>query len=585
MSSTARGAGRPGWSLAVVLIALVVASPVLAVAAYALGQGGLRMPGGVAEMVATTLALLLLVAVGTAALGTGLAWLVTAYEFPLRWVLSWLLVLPLAMPAYILGFVFLSTFDYAGPVQGALRSVLGDDLGALPVRSLGGAVVVLVLTLYPYVYLLTRAAFLELAPTAYDAARTLGASRARAFRTVLLPLARPSLAAGLALVTMEVLTDFATVQYFNVRTVSVGVYLTWKGTYDVGSAISLAVLVLVFAVAVLAAERALRGRARYHQKGGRGRGLERRRLTGWRAAAATAAGLGVVGAAFALPVLRLVTWAVSALRDDAGAVVDERFVDNLTSSLVVAAIAAVVCVLVSLTISHSLRLGGGPLVRGAAQVTTFGYAVPGAVVGIGVLAVFTGADRALVALGVEGGTGLLATGSVLGILVAYVVRFTAPAYQAVEASFSRVSPSISASAMTLGAGPGRLLRQVHLPLARPGVAVAATLVLIDAVKELPLVLMLRPFGFTTLSVWVYELASENFWERAALPALLIVAVAVVPVVLTFRATGTRRPDAAAPGGAAAPSALSGSLPPAPGQVSPPLTLDPGRSGTPGRMEP
>ncbi len=216
----------------------------------------------------------------------------------------------------------------------------------------------------------------------------------------------------------------------------------------------------------------------------------------------------------------------------------------------VAAIAAVVCVVVSLTISHALRLGGGALVRGAAQVTTFGYAVPGAVVGIGVLAVFAGADRALVALGVEGGTGLLATGSVLGILVAYVVRFTAPAYQAVEASFSRVSPSISASAMTLGAGPGRLLRQVHLPLARPGVAVAATLVLIDAVKELPLVLMLRPFGFTTLSVWVYELASENFWERAALPALLIVAVAVVPVVLTFRATGTRRrptrPPPAAP---------------------------------------
>ena len=452
--------------------------------------------------------------------------------------LSWLLVLPLAVPAYILGFVFLSTFDYAGPVQTGLRSVLGDDLGALPVRSLGGATIVLVLTLYPYVYLLVRAAFSDLAPTAYDAARTLGASPARAFRTVLLPLARPSLAAGLALVTMEVLTDFATVQYFNVRTVSVGVYLVWKGSFDVASAVSLASLVLLFAVAVLAAERALRGDARYHQRGGRGRGLERRRLTGGRAVAATGACVTVAALAFGLPVLRLVTWAAAAVAEE-NPFTDTRFADHLTSSVLVAAIAATTCVLVSVVLAHALRLGGGPWVRAAAQVTTFGYAVPGAVVGIGVLALFSAADRLLQALGREDGTGILVTGSVLGILLAYVVRFTAPAYQAVDASFARIPPTVSASALTLGAGPGRLLGRVHLPLARSGVAVALTLVIVDAVKELPLVLLLRPFGFTTLSVWVYELASENFWERAALPALLIVLVAVVPVALTFRNPATR----------------------------------------------
>lgn len=523
------GAGRPGWSAAVVVVALLIASPVLAVALRALLQGGLQMPGGVGGMVVTTLVLLVLVALGTAVLGTGLAWLVSVHEFPGRRWLSWVLVLPLAMPAYILGFVFLSTFDYAGPVQTGLRAVLGDG-ATLPVRSMGGAVVVLVLTLYPYVYLLVRAAFTDLAPTAYDAARTLGASPSRAFRAVLLPLARPSLAAGLALVTMEVLTDFATVTYFNVRTVSVGVYLTWKGSFDVASAVSLASLVLLFAVAVLGVERALRGGARYHQRGGRGRGLERRRLTGLRAAAATTACALVAALAFGLPVVRLVTWAASAVADD-NPVVDSRFGDHLGSSVAVALIAAGACVLVSVVLAHALRLGGGRWVRGAAQLTTFGYAVPGAVVGIGVLAIFEGVDRVL-------DLGALVTGSVLGILVAYVVRFTAPAYQAVDASFGRIPPTVSASALTLGATPTRLLARVHLPLARSGVAVALTLVVVDAVKELPLVLLLRPFGFTTLSVWVYELASENFWERAALPALLIVLVAVVPVALTFRNRAT-----------------------------------------------
>jgi iron(III) transport system permease protein len=523
--------------LLIVLIAVLVATPVLAVVLDGVFRAGdTGLPRGLGSMVLTTLGLMLGVGMGTLLVGGGLAWLVTAYTFPLRNLLVWLLVLPLAMPAYILGFVFLSVLDYAGPVQTTLRGWFGDDIAPLPVRSTAGAVVVMTLTLYPYVYLMARAAFLETAASAYDAARTLGASRRRAFRAVLLPLGRPSLAAGLALVMMETLTDFATVQYFNVRTLSVGVYLTWKGSFDVESAVALAALVLLFAVAVLGTERVLRGRARYHQRGGRGRGLERRRLTGGRAWLACGVASSVVAVAFLLPVLRLATWAWSAVRRDGAPVLDDRFVENLTNSVVVAAVAAAACVLVSLAIAHALRLGGGRLVRGAAQLTTFGYAVPGAVVGLGVLALFDAADRALVALGHEDGTGLLVTGSVLGILFAYVVRFTAPAYQAVDASFSRIPPPVTHSALSLGASPTRLLARVHLPMVRPGVAVALTLVVIDAVKELPLVLLLRPFGFTTLSVWVYELASENFWERAALPALLIVAVAVVPVLLMSRQT-------------------------------------------------
>jgi iron(III) transport system permease protein len=257
----------------------------------------------------------------------------------------------------------------------------------------------------------------------------------------------------------------------------------------------------------------------------------------------------VVAVAFVLPVVRLVTWAVEAARVE-DALTDERFGEHLANSATLAAITAAACVLVSLTMAHAERLGGGRLVSGSAQLTMVGYAVPGAVIGIGVLACFDGLDRLLEWLGVDGGTGLLATGSVLGILLAYVVRFTGPAYQAVDASFSRVPRSVTSSALTLGAGPGRVLARVHLPLVRSGAAVAATLVLVDAVKELPLVLLLRPFGFTTLSVWVFELASENYWAQAALPALLIVALAAVPVALltTGRRRGAVTPDRSTEGG-------------------------------------
>ena len=527
--------GRTAWSLLVVLVALLVTAPVLAVVVDGLVRSDeVLLPRGLGSMVVTTVLLMVGVGVGTLLVGGGLAWLVTAYRFPLRNVLVWLLVLPLAMPAYILGFVFLSTFDASGPVQGLLRSVLGAGVWSPDVRSLPGAVIVMSLSLYPYVYLMARAALVEQSRTTYDAARTLGASRGRAFRRVLVPLARPSLAAGLALVMMETLTDFATVQYFGVKTVSVGVYLVWKGSFDFASASQLSVLVLMFAVAVLAGERLMRGRAKYHQRGGRGQGLEARTLTGWRGWAAAGACVLALAAGFFVPVLRLLWWAFGEAVADPAGFLDPRFGDYLANSLGVAAIAAAACVVVSLAMSHAVRLGGGRVVRSAAQLTTFGYAVPGAVIGIGVLLAFAWLDRALEGLGVEGGTGLLVTGSVAGILYAYLVRFLAPAYQAVDASFAKVQPSMTLSAMSLGAGPLRVLTRVHLPLVRPGVAVALVLVAIDAIKELPIVLLLRPFGFTTVSVWVYQLAGENFWEKAAFPALVIVAAAVIPVFLLFR---------------------------------------------------
>jgi iron(III) transport system permease protein len=527
--------GRHGWSWVVLLVAAVVAAPIVAVVVDGVGTTGTgTLPSGLGSMVVTTVLLMTGVAAGTLVVGGGLAWLVTVGRFPGRDTFTWLLVLPLAMPAYILGFVFLSTFDEAGTVPRALRDLLGDAAWFPAVRNLPGAVLVMTMTLFPYVYLMARAAFLEQSPSTYEAARSLGASRARALRAVVLPLARPSLVAGLALVMMEVLTDFATVQYFGVDTVSVGVYKQWKGSYDFDAASRMSVLVLLFAVGVLAAERLLRGRARYVHQGGRGRGLEPVTLTGARGWAAALACLLALALGFLLPVLRLALWAWSEARRNPDELIDPRFADYLANSLTVALVAALACVAVAMLVTHALRMSGGPLTRSAALVTTFGYAVPGAVVGIGVLLAFASFDDLVRWAGVEGGTGLLVTGSVAGILYAYLIRFLAPAYVAVDASMTKVSPTMTWSALSLGSGPVRVLRRVHLPLARSGVFVAFVLVLVDAIKELPLVLLLRPFGFSTVSVWVYELAKENFWEKAALPALVIVTAAVVPVFLLFR---------------------------------------------------
>jgi iron(III) transport system permease protein len=233
-------------------------------------------------------------------------------------------------------------------------------------------------------------------------------------------------------------------------------------------------------------------------------------------------------------VLQLLGWAIGGAAKNPGFLADPRFGQYIVNTLLVAAVTAAACVLISVMVGHGVRLSGGRFVTGAAQVTTFGYAVPGAVVGIGVLISFAALDNALEAAGVPGGTGLLITGSVLGILYAYVIRFLAPAYQAVDASFAKIPSTITFSALSLGAAPRRILARVHVPLAGSGIAVALMLVAIDAVKELPIVLLLRPFGFTTASIWVYELARENFWEKASLPALVIVAAAILPVLVLVR---------------------------------------------------
>ena len=534
MRHRARRRRSSPWAVVVVLIAALVVAPLTFVVVSLLSPSvdvwsqlwRTRLP----SMIGQTLTLLLIVGGGTFVVGTGLAWLVTAYRFPGRGVLSWLLVLPLAMPGYVLGFVFLSMVGFTGPVQGRWRDTFGADAWFPEVRSVWAAGLVLTLVLYPYVYLLARSAFRDTAATSYEVARTLGCTPIQAFRRAVLPLARPALAAGLALVMMETLTDFATVQYFGVETLSAGIFRVWRGMYDRDAAAELAGLVLVFALGVIVLERALRGRARYADPGSGGAGVEPRRLHGWRAAVATLVPLGVLAAAFAAPVTQLTVWAIG---DERGTRTFDRFVGYLTNSVFLAVVSAAVCVTLGIVIANALRFTDSRVVRAAARLTIVGYAVPAPVVAIGVLLLVVALDAVLGALGVEV-TGLLVTGSVFAVVYGYCVRFLALGVNSVESSLEKVPVEVTLSARSLGAGSARILRRLHVPLSRTGLITAAMLVAIEAMKELPIVLLLRPFGFDTLSVWVWQLASESLWEAAAFSPLVIIAVSLLPVVLLSR---------------------------------------------------
>lgn len=485
--------------------------------------------GPLPGMLATTAVLLAAVAAGTLVLGAGLAWLVTAYDFPGVRLFSWALVLPLAMPAYILGFVFLGMFDFPGPVQTTLRAVFGPDVWFPDVRSVGGAAMVLSIALYPYVFVLARSALRQQVPASFETARMLGDGRIRAARRVVLPLVRPALAAGVAVVTMETLTDFATVQYFNVDTVSVGIYQVWRGMFDRDVAVELAGLVLLVALAVIGAERVLRGGVRFHQRGV-ARDFERGVLHGRRAlAAAGVCGLVLVMAVLA-PVTQLIVWAVdSDVRPSVA-----RVVETLGNSLGIALAAGAACVVIGVVLAGGARISRSPLALRARHLATVGYAVPGPVVAIGVL-VMVGAANDLL----PGGALLTVLLAMAGLVYAYVVRFAGVAYGSLDASLESITPSVVDAAQTLGSGPARTLRRIHLPMARAGAMAALVLVMVDVLKELPIMLLIRPFGFTTAAVWVWEQAAESRWEAAAVPALLIVAVAVVPVVLYLRQGAAR----------------------------------------------
>jgi iron(III) transport system permease protein len=491
------------------------------------------------ELILNTVLLVAGVGASTLVVGTVLAWLVVTFRFPGRTVMEWAFILPLAMPAYVIGFAVLGLLDVTGPVQGALRRWLGEGARLPELRSYGGVVLVMTLVFYPYVYLLARAAFREQGTAAVETARSLGHSRLGAFVHVTLPMARPSLVAGMSLAMMEALADFGTVAIFGYRTLTEAIYRVWFGMFERGAASQLASLLLLLALGLLAIERASRGQARFSQHARPRPAPAFISLTGWRAAAASLGSLAFIGLAFLLPVAQLGLWAFEALREGRVAVSLARLATN---TMGLAALTSACTCALAVALVYAARLTPSVLVRGAGRLASMGYALPGSVIAVGILLWIAAIDHALAPLidwllGRQ--TAMLLTGSAVGLVYAYLVRFFALGVQTVEASLIKIPPNVDAAARSLRATVGRMLRRVHLPLMQNGLIAALVLVFVETMKEMPATLLLRPLGLDTLAVEVWERTSESMWQEAAVPALGIVVVGLVPVVLAMHG-GWRR---------------------------------------------
>jgi len=467
------------------------------------------------------------VGAGTLLLGTALAVLVSFYEFPLRRTLEWALVLPLAMPAYVLTFVLLGQYDASSALQGLLRAALGEDARLPELRSTAGTVLVLTLVLYPYVYLLARSAFVAQSRALLEAARSLGQTPLGAIRRVALPLARPAIAAGAALAAMEALADFGAVNLLNYRALTDAIYRVWYGAFDRRAALQLATVLLGLVLLLVALERLTRRARSREQSSGRGDEVVRRRLRGPRAALATALPSLLLAVVVVAPVVQLVAWSVASLRDRT---YDASLLSDARNSVLLAFLASVLAVGLAVLIVYAVRLGATRARRLAVRGATLGYAVPGSVAGAAVFLVADGVDDLL---------GIVLTGTLLALVLAYLVRFTALAVVTVEARMAAIPTTLDTAARSLGAGRGRTLNEIHLPLLAPGLATALLLVFVEVLKELPATVLLRPFGLDTLAIAVWEATRESLYETAAFPALCLVAVSVVPVIVLVRLTDAR----------------------------------------------
>ena len=488
------------------------------------------------RLLGNTVQLVLGVAAGVLLLGVSLAWLTALCEFPGRRWLDWALMLPFAIPAYVLAFVFIGLLDFAGPLQTLLRELFGADLRLPNVRSGGGVIVVLVLVFYPYVYLLARAAFIAQGKGLMEAARVLGQSPWQAFWRVALPMARPAIGAGMALAVMETLADFGAVAAFNFDTFTTAIYKTWYSLFSLSSATQLASLLLLFVALVLYGERKARGAQRPVQERARSRALYR--LRGWKALAASGWCLLVFACAFVIPLLQLLVWFWQRARFD----LDQRYVELIVHTLYLGAVAAVLTVLLALWLAFARRQLPSRRMRALVGIANLGYALPGSMLAVSIMLAFSYLDNQLVIpLGESfGGAGKpLLAGSLTAMLLAYVIRFMAVAYSPLENSLARIRPSLPEASRSLGVSGRPMLRRLYLPLLLPGTLSAALLVFVDVLKEMPATLLMRPFGWDTLAVRIFELTSEGEWARASLPALTLVAVGLLPVIVLIRRSGRR----------------------------------------------
>jgi len=488
------------------------------------------------EYILNSLWLCLGVGAGVGTLGVTTAWLTAMHDFPGRRFFEWALVLPLAMPAYVMAYVYTDFLQFVGPLQTALRETFGwrhGDYWFPDIRTLSGAIVMFVCVLYPYVYLLVRTAFLERASGMLEAARTLGMGPWRAFFAVSLPLARPAVVAGVALALMETLADYGTVAYFAVNTFTTGIYRAWFSLGDRVAAAQLAAMLLSFVLLLLMAERVSRGRARYHNTTGRNRPMAGARLRGLAAFLAFVGCLLPLLLGFVLPALLLLKMALT----EGDAQFGERFLLLSRNSFVLAGITAGIGVLLALLMAYGARLLKSALATGLNRLVGLGYAVPGAVIAVGVLIPVTRLDNWLAGQWEQwfgSNPGLLLTGGIAALIYAYLVRFLAVALHTVESSLAKITPSMDDAARSLGLGQGATLRRVHVPMLRGSLFTAGLLVFVDVMKELPATLVMRPFNFDTLATQTYTLAADERLAEASTAALAIVAVGLLPLIALSR---------------------------------------------------
>ena len=526
-------------------VAMAWALPMLAVALAAVTSGTETIVHLASTVLGrysiNTVFLILLVSVGTFAVGVGAAWLVTMTHFKGVKFFEIALVLPLAFPAYVLAYAYTSVLDHPGIVQSTLRNVMDwgpRDYWFPEIRSLGGAALMLVLVLYPYVYLLARASFIQQSGSAFMTARGLGASPLAAFLTVSLPLARPAIAAGVLLAVMETIADFGTVAYFGVQTFATGIYTSWFSMGDRAGAAQLAVCLLMFAFMLAVLERIQRGRAKYYDQSRSQKHHAPLPLKGLRAVfamvlCAIPVLLGVIIPIFSLIVLGL---------DSDQNLLSSRYLGFARNSLVLASTAALITVFAAIGLGFFQRMQPGRSSTMATYIARLGYAVPGGVIAVGLMVPFAAFDNAIDAwmrTTFNISTGLMLTGSIWLLVLAYMVRFLAAALGAYEGGQSLVHVHMDAASRSLGKGPFATLRKVHLPILTPSLLTALLIVFVDVMKELPATLIMRPFNYDTLAVQAYRLASDERLGGAAVPSLVIVAFGLLPVILICRQVGRR----------------------------------------------
>jgi iron(III) transport system permease protein len=521
----------------IVLIALTLSVPVIVIVGF------LFVPATevwhhladtvLVDYISNSLLLMIGVAIGTFILGVTSAWLTAMCNFPGRKIFEWALLLPLAMPAYIIAYTYTGMLDYAGPVQTAIRAVTNWGYGDYwfpEIRSLEGAALMLSLVLYPYVYLLTRAAFLNQSLCVLDVSRTLGNNTWQTFLRVALPLARPAIAAGLTLALMETLADFGTVEYFGVQTFTTGIFRTWFGLDDVAAAAQLAGILLLFVITLIIIERYQRRQARYHHTSQRHQALKRIKLHGANRFAAFSFCFTLLSLGFLLPVSQLITWLFTASEE----LFDNRYFSLVQHSLTLAAITAFLALVIAVLLSYGRRISPNKVTKIAVGIAGMGYAIPGAVIAIGVMIPFSTFDNWLdsflvAQFGVS--SGLVLGGTIFTLIFAYLVRFLAMSLQTVDTGLLRIRTSMDEAAQSMGLTPLQTVKRVHIPMLTGSLFTALLLVFVDVLKELPATLILRPFNFNTLAVRAYELASDERLADAAPAALTIVAIGIIPVIL------------------------------------------------------